>query len=99
MPMLAPDASELKPLGIKAPPDMPLETEITLYGGGALILDEYGRLKFHIYNRILNADRQTRRLKYLWEFGYFQRGSSQFRRFSNLHRRRAMNLPTVMTEE
>jgi hypothetical protein len=99
MQMITLTGSELKPLGIKAPPDMPPETEITLYGGGALIFDEYGRLKFHIYNRILNADRQTRRLKYLWEFGYFQRGSSQFRRFSNLHRRRAMNLPTRLPEE
>jgi len=98
MQMITLTASELKPLGIKAPPDMPPETEITLYGGGALVFDEYGRLKFHIYNRILNADRQTRRLKYLWDFGYFQRGSSQFRRFSNLHRQRAMNLPTVMPE-
>jgi hypothetical protein len=99
MQMIALAASELKPLGITAPKDMPPDTSVTLYGGGALIFDEYGRLKFHISNRILNAERQTRRLKYLWEFGYFQRGSSQFRRFSSLHRRRAMNLPTMMTEE
>jgi hypothetical protein len=99
MQMITVAASELKPLGVKAPADMPPETEVTLYGGGALIFDEYGRLKFHISNRLLNADRQARRLKYLWEFGFFQRGSSQFRRFSNLHRRRAMNLPTVMPQE
>jgi transcriptional regulator with AAA-type ATPase domain len=45
---------------------MPREQEVTLYGGGVLILDEYGRLKFHVRNKILNFERQTRRLRYLW---------------------------------
>jgi hypothetical protein len=45
---------------------MPPKQEVTLYGGGALIFDEYGRLKFHVRNKILNSDRQTRRLRYLW---------------------------------
>jgi len=99
MQMITLAASELRSLGITAPPEMPPETNVTIYGGGALVFDEYGRLKFHISNRILNADRQTRRLKYLWEFGYFQQGSSALRRFANLHRLRAMNLPTVMPGE
>jgi hypothetical protein len=92
-------ASELKTLGISAPKGMPEETEITLYGGGALIFDEYGRLRFHISNRILSPERQTRRLRYLWEFGYFRRGGSMLGRFSSLHRQRALNLPTIMREE
>jgi hypothetical protein len=92
-------ASELKPLGIKAPNGMPPETEITLYGGGALIFDEYGRLKFHVFNRILNEQRQTSRLEFLWKFGYFRKGSSQLNRFSALHRQRALGLPTTMAQE
>lgn len=99
MQMITLEAAELKSLGITAPQGMPPDTDVRIYGGGALIFDEYGRLKFHISNRILNADRQTRRLKYLWEFGYFQQGSSAFRRFASLHRQRAMNLPTVMPGE
>ncbi|MGA9770360.1 MAG: hypothetical protein WBV94_15080 [Blastocatellia bacterium] len=91
--------SELKSLGVKAPVGMPPETEVTLYGGGALIFDEYGRLRFHIYNRILNAERQTKRLEFLWKFGYFSPGRSQLSRFSSLHRRRAMNIPTAIEEE
>ena len=59
-------AGGLKRLGIGAPRGMPLKQEVTLYGGGALIFDEYGRLKFHVRNKILNSERQTRRLRYLW---------------------------------
>jgi hypothetical protein len=92
-------AAELKPLGIKAPKGMPPDTEITLYGGGALIFDEYGRLKFHIFNRILNEQRQTSRLEFLWKFGYFRKGQSSLNRFSALHRQRALNLPALMPEE
>jgi len=59
-------AGELKRAGIGAPKGMPREQDVTLYGGGVLILDEYGRLKFHVRNKILNSERQTRRLRYLW---------------------------------
>ena len=46
---------------------MPPDREVTLFGGGALIFDEYGRLKFHVRNKILNSSRQTSRLRHLWE--------------------------------
>jgi hypothetical protein len=59
-------AGELKRLRIGVPRGMPPSQEVTLYGGGALIFDEYGRLKFHVRNKILNSERQTRRLRYLW---------------------------------
>ncbi len=59
-------ARELKRLGIEAPAGMSGSHEVTLYGGGALIFDEYGRLKFHARNKVLNAERQSRRLRYLW---------------------------------
>ncbi|HEU4595937.1 MAG TPA: hypothetical protein VFS10_12410 [Pyrinomonadaceae bacterium] len=93
------EADELKQFGIKAPPEM-LERfkgrDITVYGGGALIFDEFGQVKFHIRNRILNPERQTRRLKYLWKYGYFdlpEPGTAgaearRERRFAEIHRRR-----------
>jgi hypothetical protein len=59
-------AGDLKRLGIGAPRGMPPDREVTLLGGGALIFDEYGRLKFHVRNKILNPARQTRRLRHLW---------------------------------
>src|ERR1700730_17748335 len=60
------EAGEVKRLGIGAPGGMLPKEDVTLYGGGSLIFDEYGRLKFHVRNKILNSERQTRRLRYLW---------------------------------
>lgn len=85
------EARELKTLKIKAPKGMPEDTSVRLFGGGVLIFDEYGRVKFHIHNRIDNAARQTARLKHLFEYGYFNTGASRLRRFSHLHRMRALN--------
>ncbi len=63
------EARELKRFDVKKPHDMPDDLEITLHGGGTLILDESGRLKYHVRNRIRNAKRQDARLKYLWKQG------------------------------
>jgi hypothetical protein len=64
-------ASELKSYGLKRPEEMPLDLELTIYGGGSLIFDESGRLKYHVRNRLRSAERQNPRLKYLWETGGF----------------------------
>jgi hypothetical protein len=80
-------AGELGRLKITAPEDMPADQELMLYGGGTLIFDEYGRVKYHITNRVNHAERQTQRLKYLWEYGYY-RDPSSFRNFANLHRKK-----------
>ncbi|MDQ3798510.1 MAG: hypothetical protein M3384_03585, partial [Acidobacteriota bacterium] len=84
-------ASEMKHLGIKKPLPMPDTQEVTLYGGGALIFDEFGRVKFHIRNRLLNPERQTRRLEYLWKYGEFRLDGQErnaSRRFAQMHRAR-----------
>ena len=60
---------------------------IRIYGGGALIFDEYGQLKYQIANRIEDARRQTARLKYLWETGALEsRARRPDLRFAQLHR-------------
>ena len=82
-------ASELKLLQIAVPDDMPKDQEIRLYGGGTLIFDEYGRLKYHVSNRLNNRERQSRRLEYLWRYGYY-RDPSSFRNFANLHRNKRL---------
>ncbi len=91
-------ADELYHFGIKAPLDMLRrfkDRSVAIYGGGALIFDEFGQVKFHIRNRILNPDRQTRRLKYLWKYGFFdapqavaQEESYSERRFAQMHQER-----------
>jgi hypothetical protein len=85
------EARELRKMKIEVPKGMPPDTQVPLYGGGTLIFDEYGRLKFNVHNDLNNARRQSRRLKYLWEYGFFNRGSSSYRHFSHIHRLRAVN--------
>jgi hypothetical protein len=83
------EARELKHLGIKTPKGMSRYQEVTLYGGGTLIFDEFGHAKFHVRNRLLNPARQTRRLQYLWDYGAFdpsQQGEdSSAMRFAQMH--------------
>lgn len=92
-------AGELGRLKIAAPEGMPDEQEITLYGGGTLIFDEYGRVKYHITNKVTNPKRQEQRLKYLWEYGYFTDQSS-FKNFATLHlKKRAAPFANLMRQE
>lgn len=92
-------AAELGRLKIEAPPGMPAETNVRLYGGGALIFDEYGRLKVHARNKIMNAERQNARLKFLWRYGFFNEGANSARRFAQMHSLRASNSPLRMPED
>jgi hypothetical protein len=92
-------AKEIAALGIKVPAGLPPDPEeILLYGGGVLLFDEYGRLKFHIHNRIDNIEAQSRRLRALAEFGYFNKGAKAQRHFAHLHRLRARNAPARRQE-
>ena len=65
-------ARELGDYGIQKPRGMPGETEVTLYGGNAVIFDEYGHVKCNIGKSILDAarpevqDRQSARVADLW---------------------------------
>lgn len=99
MQMLTLDSKELKALRINVPRDVPADQPITLYGGGALIFNEYGGLKYHINNRIDNYQRQAKRLKYLSRFGFFKTGEAAFRNFANLHQRRTTNNANCALEE
>jgi hypothetical protein len=81
-------AEELKPLNIRQPGGMPNQQEVTLYGGNAMIFDQFGLLKYNIGNSIFNAKRQSERLSYLWQSGDFAPGASKLRRFAAMHRRR-----------
>jgi hypothetical protein len=82
--------------GIKKPEGMPDDTQVRLNGGGVLVFDDFGRLKYHIRSRIDNPDRQNKRLEYLWRnriidskkrYG-FSDGSPEGQRFARMHMRR-----------
>ncbi len=88
-------ARDLKRIGLTPPVGMPPEKEVPLEGGSTLILDEYGRLKYDIHNRLPRksegeglAEAQER-LQYLWDHGAFDAGRSLNARLATLHRRRA----------
>lgn len=65
-----------------------------IYGGGALIFDEYGKLKYHVHNDVFGS-RQTKRLAYLWDAGLIRVEAKEARlspaRLSALHRQRAID--------
>lgn len=66
-----------------------------VYGGGVLVFDEYGKLKYHVHNDIYGS-RQTARLQYLWDTGQLQVGREgdarlSPARLSALHRARALD--------
>jgi hypothetical protein len=88
-------ADELKKrLGIVPPKGIDPTRRIRIFGGGALIFDEYGQLKYQIANRIENTKQQQVRLDYLGESGFFdeppQPGlpSGPQSQFAELHRMR-----------
>lgn len=80
-------------VGIEKPEDVPRWANVRLFGGGALIFDEYGRLKFHIANGIAGtaADRrrQATRLQALARAGLLS-GDAPEARLAGLHRARAL---------
>jgi hypothetical protein len=87
-------ADELGEFGLTPPVGMPDDREVTLEGGSTMILDEYGRLKYEIYNRLPRKGRADenveaqRRLQNLWDHGAFDAGRSFDARLADLHRRR-----------
>jgi hypothetical protein len=91
------EARELKrKLRIAPPAGVDRDRRIRVFGGGTLIFDEYGQLKYHIPDRLddLEKDRQATRLQRLADIGFFDKppepralsGSQSF--FAQLHRRR-----------
>ena len=76
-------------LKIKLPTGMSTRQRVTAYGGGVLVFDQYGRVKYHIKRALTDAERQLRRLKYLWETGAMEAPPDPRNRFAMAHRERA----------
>ncbi len=64
-------------------------TRVELHGGGTLVFDQYGRLKFNITTPVDGED-QSQRLAYLWQRGYFRPSERPLmvRGFAQAHRLR-----------
>lgn len=94
-------AKELQQLypPIGKPTSMPENIQVKLYGGGTLIFDEYGRIKYHVSNRIFNQNLQADRLDYLWRYGYFTDGSYTENLFSQMHLKRCAVFSNHFVEE
>ena len=82
-------SNELKSIGIRKPDGMGSQQLVTLYGGGTLIFDEYGRLKFHIGTGVASP-RQSDRLESLWRRGDLDRTSAARGNFAQMHRNRGL---------
>jgi hypothetical protein len=90
------EARELETeLGIVPPSEIPGWRRLRIFGGGALIFDEYGQLKYQIANHLARTpddkQRQTRRLHHLCDSGFFDRPVDPGSRFAALHLTRAMS--------
>ncbi len=98
MTIQAGELQQLKP-PITKPRDMPKDIDITLYGGGTLIFDEYGQLKYHIRRRILSQRSQEARIKYLWKYGYLSHEDFSKNFFLRMHLRRSAIFSNHFVEE
>jgi hypothetical protein len=105
--ILEPLASELGTIQIRKPQGMPEEKKLRLFGGGALIFDEYGRLKYHVHNRLprdkeratSSSRRQQDRLDFLWTTGALRGDSPSRLSFSRMHLRRGAGSIAISREE
>jgi hypothetical protein len=82
---------------VAAEPGEGRELTTPIYGGGILIFDEFGRVKYWIHNDVLGKA-QKARLAYLWDQDLLQPDRTPTRvraaRLSNLHRLRALAADT-----
>ena len=81
-------ANELRHLGVRRPEGMKPYERVELFGGGTLVFDDYGRLKYHIGSSV-RSDAQSARLQSRWEHGEFDDVAERPRRFQAMHRARA----------
>ncbi len=84
-------ADELSRLDIDRPPDLDDDREIVLHGGGTLIFDEFGRLKFHIGTGV-RSSKQSERLRSLWARGQLSEALDTSSLISRMHRDRVLRL-------
>lgn len=78
-------------LKFKRPEGMSSKDRYRAYGGGVLVFDQYGQIKFHIEQRLDNIKAQSSRLNFLLENGYLNQTTDDRNQFAMMHRKRAQN--------
>jgi hypothetical protein len=94
--MLSGTAAELAGLGLRIPGGVPDEAEVQVWGGGALVFDQFGGPKYHHAKPLDAWSRQSLRLDYLARHGLsdtrgrlgFSFGTPRGRWFAEFHRPR-----------
>jgi len=76
-------------LGFERPDGMSTKQRLEVFGGGVIVFDQYGRIKYHIVHSLTDKDRQLRRLEYLVDMGEIAPHRGLRDRFSALHMARA----------
>jgi hypothetical protein len=76
-------------LGCERPEGMTTRERIRAFGGGVLVFDQYGQVKYHITHPLRDGPRQRRRLDYLMVHGGTGPPREDRDRFAALHRARA----------
>lgn len=77
----------------RLPPDLEERTELQLWGGGTVIFDQFGGVKFHQHKALTDWERQSRRLDYLVRHGLrdtekrfgFSLGAARGQSFAEFH--------------
>jgi len=91
-------AYELKRLGIRKPDGLSGQDQVKLYGGGTLVFDQFGLLKYHIATGV-RSEKQSTRLQHLYDSGAFNRDEPRFRSMAQVHRRRMTGRVTPRGEQ
>ena len=72
---------------VERPDGMNSRTPLTAYGGGVVILDQYGQVKYHIANPLKDGERQRERMTYLFDAGLLDPADQRLR-FGLTHQHR-----------
>ncbi|MGR7995078.1 hypothetical protein [Xanthobacter sp. ZOL 2024] len=73
-------------LGAERPEGMVTTDRLTAHGGGVVILDQYGQVKYHIQNPVLDGPRQRARAQYLMDSGLLSdHGQAERLQFGVIH--------------
>ena len=81
--------ADLRALSINPPDGMKASDTIKLVAGGTLIFDEFGRLKFHIHNRVTRRKINEDGTRELNSIAIAKPNSEMLKSFDGLHRCRA----------
>ena len=86
-------ATPTKKITLPTVRQLPRDTQLKLWGGGTIVFDEFGALKYHHVKPLTDWPRQADRLKYLIDRGLwdtrgrigFTTGASLGQRFAAFH--------------